>query len=144
VRFSETDYLKQGFLEIEGMKQAQKQTNRSGKGMRVAPAKLGRLGGIAESCMAYKKYGRLKEAYDRHPKGRKAVLDAEMEDKVCLGVERSVGVRWVRMLVGARGASIDGIWEREGVKGRRTNITKRQVASKDLLGGAAGAVFCHA
>jgi len=40
VRFSETDFLKQGFLEIEGMKQAQKQTNRSGKGVRVAPAKL--------------------------------------------------------------------------------------------------------
>jgi len=68
-------------LEIEGTKQAQKQTYRSGKSMRVAPAKLGHLGGIAESCMEYKKYDRLKEAYDRHPKSRKAVLDAEMEDK---------------------------------------------------------------
>jgi len=32
--------------------------------------------------MEYKKYGRLKEAYERHAKGRKAVLDAEMEDKI--------------------------------------------------------------
>jgi len=61
LRFSEREFLKQGFLEIEGMKQAEKQTNRSGKGMRVAPAKLGRLGGIAEGCMEYKKYRRLKE-----------------------------------------------------------------------------------
>jgi len=56
--------------------------------MRVAPAKLGRPGGIPESCMEYKKYGRLKEAYERHAKGRKAVLDAEMEDKVCLAGSR--------------------------------------------------------
>jgi len=67
-----------------------------------------------------------------------------MEDKVCVGVERSVGVRWVRMLVGARGASIDGTGEREGVKGRRTNITKSQVANKVVLVVAAGDVFCHA
>jgi len=80
-----------------------------GKGMRVAPAKLGRLGGIAESCMAFKKYGRLKEAYDRHPKGCKAVLDAERE-RFTSSPTLSLPQRWRTRYVWAS----RGLWGSDG------------------------------